>query len=174
MSDAIVAEGLVKKYGDVVALDGMSLSVPQGTVFGLLGPNGAGKTTTVRMLTTLLKPDAGHATVNGLDVVADARLLWSRIGVSGRYAAVDEDLTDAENLEIVGRLYHLGTKRRKARGRELLERFNLTEAAGRPVNGYSGGMRRRLDLAAALVVAPPLLFLDEPTTDLDPRARADL
>jgi ABC-2 type transport system ATP-binding protein len=174
MSAAIQAEGLVKKYGDVVALDGMSLSVPQGTVFGLLGPNGAGKTTTVRMLTTLLKPDAGHATVAGFDVVADARRLRSHIGVSGQYAAVDEDLTGMENLEMVGRLYHLGIGRSKERARELLERFDLTEAASRTVKGYSGGMRRRLDLAAALVASPPVVFLDEPTTGLDPRARAGL
>jgi ABC-2 type transport system ATP-binding protein len=169
-----VAEGLVKKYGDVVALDGMELSVPEGTVFGLLGPNGAGKTTTVRVLTTLLKPDTGHATVAGLDVVRDARRLRSLIGVSGQYAAVDEDLTGAENLEMVGRLYHLGVRRSKERARELLETFTLTDAGARPVKGYSGGMRRRLDLAAALVAEPPVLFLDEPTTGLDPRARGDL
>ncbi|SNT31610.1 ABC-2 type transport system ATP-binding protein [Streptosporangium subroseum] len=174
MSDAIVAEGLVKKYGDVVALDGMDLSVPEGTVFGLLGPNGAGKTTTVRILTTLLKPDAGHATVAGFDVVRDARRLRSHIGASGQYAAVDDHLTGAENLETVGRLYHLGVKRARQRARELLERFDLTEAGDRPVQGYSGGMRRRLDLAGALVVSPPVLFLDEPTTGLDPRARASL
>jgi ABC-2 type transport system ATP-binding protein len=175
MSDtAIVAEGLVKKYGDVAALDGMSLSVPEGTVFGLVGPNGAGKTTTVRVLTTLLTPDAGHATVAGFDVVRDARRLRSHIGVSGQYAAVDEDLTGAENLELVGRLYHLGVRHSRRRARELLDRFDLVEAADRPVKGYSGGMRRRLDLAGALVAAPPVLFLDEPTTGLDPRARAGL
>lgn len=174
MPDAIVAEGLVKKYGDVVALDGMELTVPEGTVFGLLGPNGAGKTTTVRILTTLLKPDAGHAKVAGFDVVRDARRLRAHIGVSGQYAAVDDHLTGAENLEMVGRLYHLGVKRAKQRARELLERFDLTEAGDRPVQGYSGGMRRRLDLAGALVVSPPVLFLDEPTTGLDPRARASL
>ncbi|MGH3389259.1 MAG: ATP-binding cassette domain-containing protein [Actinomadura sp.] len=174
MSDAIVAEGLVKRYGDVVALDGMGLSVPEGTVFGLVGPNGAGKTTTVRVLTTLLKPDAGHATVAGFDVVRDARSLRSHIGVSGQYAAVDEDLTGAENLEMVGRLYHLGTRRSRQRARELLERFDLVDAGDRPVKGYSGGMRRRLDLAGALVASPPVLFLDEPTTGLDPRARAGL
>jgi ABC-2 type transport system ATP-binding protein len=158
----------------VVALDGMDLSVPEGTVFGLLGPNGAGKTTAVRILTTLLKPDAGRATVAGFDVVADARRLRSHIGVSGQYAAVDDHLTGAENLEMVGRLYHLGAERSRQRARELLERFDLTEAADRPVQGYSGGMRRRLDLAGALVAAPPVLFLDEPTTGLDPRARASL
>ncbi|GIH22878.1 daunorubicin resistance protein DrrA family ABC transporter ATP-binding protein [Acrocarpospora phusangensis] len=174
MSPAITAEGLVKKYGAVTALDGIDLSVPEGTVFGLLGPNGAGKTTTVRILTTLLRPDAGHATVAGLDVVADAARLRSRIGASGQYAAVDDHLTGAENLEMVGRLYHLGTKRSKQRARELLERFDLTDAADRPVRGYSGGMRRRLDLAGALVADPPVLFLDEPTTGLDPRARVSL
>ena len=174
MPPAIVAEGLVKKYGDVVALDGMDLSVPEGTVFGLLGPNGAGKTTTVRILTTLLKPDAGHATVAGMDVVADAQRLRSHIGASGQYAAVDDHLTGAENLEMVGRLYHLGTKRSKQRARDLLDRFDLSEAGDRPVQGYSGGMRRRLDLAGALVADPPVLFLDEPTTGLDPRARVSL
>jgi ABC-2 type transport system ATP-binding protein len=174
MPPAIVAEGLVKKYGTVTALDGIDLSVPEGTVFGLLGPNGAGKTTTVRILTTLLRPDAGHATVAGLDVVADAQRLRSRMGASGQYAAVDEHLTGAENLEMVGRLYHLGTKRSKQRARELLERFDLTDAGDRPVQGYSGGMRRRLDLAGALVADPPVLFLDEPTTGLDPRARVGL
>ncbi|MFB4268339.1 ATP-binding cassette domain-containing protein [Nonomuraea sp. GTA35] len=174
MTDAIVAEGLVKKYGELTALDGMELTVPEGTVFGLLGPNGAGKTTTVRILTTLLKPDAGHARVAGLDVVRDASRLRARIGASGQYAAVDDHLTGAENLEMVGRLYHLGVKRSRQRARELLERFDLGEAADRPVQGYSGGMRRRLDLAGALVADPPVLFLDEPTTGLDPRARASL
>ncbi|WP_440098631.1 ATP-binding cassette domain-containing protein [Streptosporangium sp. H16] len=174
MPPAITAEGLVKKYGDVVALDGMDLSVPEGTVFGLLGPNGAGKTTAVRILTTLLKPDAGRATVAGFDVVADAYRLRAHIGASGQYAAVDDHLTGAENLEMVGRLYHLGVKRSRQRARELLERFDLSEAADRPVQGYSGGMRRRLDLAGALVAAPPVLFLDEPTTGLDPRARTSL
>ena len=174
MPDAIVAEGLVKKYGSVTALDGMTLAVPEGTVLGVLGPNGAGKTTTVQILTTLQKPDAGRATVAGFDVVKDAHELRSHIGASGQYAAVDQELTGAENLEMVGRLYHLGTKRAKARGRELLTRFGLAEAADRPVKGYSGGMRRRLDLAGALVANPPVLFLDEPTTGLDPRARTDL
>jgi ABC-2 type transport system ATP-binding protein len=174
MSDAIVAEGLVKKYGSVTALDGMSLRVPEGTVLGVLGPNGAGKTTTVQILTTLQKPDAGHATVAGFDVVRDAHELRSHIGASGQYAAVDEHLTGAENLEMVGRLYHLGTKRAKARGRELLARFSLEDAADRQVRTYSGGMRRRLDLAGALVANPPVLFLDEPTTGLDPRARTEL
>ncbi|MGI5170802.1 ATP-binding cassette domain-containing protein [Spirillospora sp. CA-253888] len=174
MSDAITAEGLVKRYGGLTALDELSFSVPQGTVLALLGPNGAGKTTTVRVLTTLLRPDGGRATVAGCDVVRDARRLRSFIGLSGQYAAVDEHLTGAENLEMVGRLYHLGAKRSKARARELLERFDLTDAADRPVKGYSGGMRRRIDLAGALVADPPVLFLDEPTTGLDPRARAAL
>ncbi|MEV6647826.1 ATP-binding cassette domain-containing protein [Amycolatopsis sp. NPDC051371] len=174
MSDAIVAEGLVKKYGKVTALDGMTLAVPEGTVLGVLGPNGAGKTTTVQILTTLQQPDAGRATVAGFDVVKDAHQLRSHIGASGQYAAVDLELTGAENLEMVGRLYHLGTKRAKARGRELLARFSLGDAADRPVKGYSGGMRRRLDLAGALVANPPVLFLDEPTTGLDPRARTEL
>ncbi|MDQ7804250.1 ATP-binding cassette domain-containing protein [Amycolatopsis sp. A133] len=174
MPDAIVAEGLVKKYGKVTALDGMTLAVPEGTVLGVLGPNGAGKTTTVQILTTLQKPDAGRATVAGFDVVKDAHELRSHIGASGQYAAVDQELTGAENLEMVGRLYHLGTKRAKARGRELLARFSLEDAADRPVKGYSGGMRRRLDLAGALVANPPVLFLDEPTTGLDPRARTEL
>ncbi|MFI0366946.1 ATP-binding cassette domain-containing protein [Actinomadura sp. 1N219] len=174
MSDAITAEGLVKRYGEVTALDELSFSVPQGTVLALLGPNGAGKTTTVRVLTTLLRPDGGRATVAGFDVVGDARRLRAQIGLSGQYAAVDEHLTGAENLEMVGRLYHLGAKRSKARARELLERFDLTDAGDRPVKGYSGGMRRRIDLAGALVADPPVLFLDEPTTGLDPRARAAL
>ncbi|MBN6054136.1 ATP-binding cassette domain-containing protein [Nonomuraea sp. RK-328] len=174
MPDAIVAEGLIKKYGDVAALDGMELTVPEGTVFGLLGPNGAGKTTTVRILTTLLRPDAGRATVAGFDVVRDAHRLRAHIGASGQYAAVDDHLTGAENLEMIGRLHHLGTRRSRQRARELLERFDLTDAADRPVQGYSGGMRRRLDLAGALVANPPVLFLDEPTTGLDPRARIGL
>ncbi|MGI5268059.1 ATP-binding cassette domain-containing protein [Nonomuraea sp. CA-218870] len=174
MPDAIVAEGLVKRYGGVTALDGVDLTVPEGTVLGLLGPNGAGKTTAVRILTTLLRPDAGRATVAGYDVVRDARRLRSVIGASGQYAAVDDHLTGAENLEMVGRLYHLGVERSRERARELLERFDLTEAADRPVQGYSGGMRRRLDLAGALVADPPVLFLDEPTTGLDPRARTSL
>ncbi|MER7452508.1 ATP-binding cassette domain-containing protein [Nocardia beijingensis] len=174
MPDAIVAEGLVKRYGHLVALDGLDLRVEEGTVTALLGPNGAGKTTTVRVLTTLLTPDAGHATVAGIDVLRDPQTLRSRIGASGQYAAVDEYLTGFENLEMVGRLYHMGVQRSKERARELLERFRLTDAADRPVKGYSGGMRRRLDLAGALVANPPVLFLDEPTTGLDPRARLDL
>ncbi len=171
----ISARGLKKSYGPgVKALDGLDLEVERGTVMGLLGPNGAGKTTAVRVLTTLLKPDSGSATVDGLDVVKDARRLRERIGVSGQYAAVDEYLTGFENLELVGRLYHLGAKRAKERARELLERFELQDAADRPVKGYSGGMRRRLDLAGALVAAPKILFLDEPTTGLDPRSRQGL
>ena len=171
MTKAIVAEGLIKKYGDVVALDGLDIEVEEGTVLGLLGPNGAGKTTTVRILTTLLEPDSGHATVNGLDVVEDARNLRRIIGLSGQNAAVDEHLTGFENLDMVGRLYHLGRTKSRERAHELLERFDLVEAGGRPAKGYSGGMRRRLDLAAALVAEPPVLFLDEPTTGLDPRSR---
>ncbi|MFF0813643.1 ATP-binding cassette domain-containing protein [Rhodococcus sp. NPDC003318] len=174
MADAIVVEGLIKRYGDVTALDGIDLTVPAGTVTALLGPNGAGKTTAVRVLTTLLVPDGGTATVDGLDVVGDARALRSRIGASGQYAAVDEYLTGFENLEMVGRLYHLGTRRSRERARELLAQFDLVEAGDRPVKGYSGGMRRRLDLAGALVAQPPVLFLDEPTTGLDPRARLGL
>ncbi|MFD6155495.1 ATP-binding cassette domain-containing protein [Nocardia sp. NPDC060256] len=174
MPDAIVAEGLVKRYGDLVALDGLDLAVPEGTVTALLGPNGAGKTTTVRVLSTLLIPDSGRATVAGIDVLRDPRTLRSRIGASGQYAAVDEYLTGFENLEMVGRLYHMGVQRSKERARELLDRFRLSDAADRPVKTYSGGMRRRLDLAGALVAKPPVLFLDEPTTGLDPRARLDL
>jgi ABC-2 type transport system ATP-binding protein len=171
---AISAHGLAKSYGDVHALDGVDLEVPQGTVLGLLGPNGAGKTTAVRVLTTLLRPDAGTARVAGFDVVRDAAALRERIGLAGQYAAVDENLTGAENLTMVGRLYG---RRRAAAGQralELLERFDLVDAAKRPVKTYSGGMRRRLDLAAALVARPPVLFLDEPTTGLDPRSRLAL
>ncbi|GAA5046595.1 ATP-binding cassette domain-containing protein [Nocardia callitridis] len=174
MPDAIVATGLVKRYGQLIALDGLDLTVPEGTVTALLGPNGAGKTTTVRVLTTLLIPDSGSATVAGIDVLREPQLLRSRIGASGQYAAVDEYLTGFENLEMVGRLYHMGVRRSKERARELLDRFQLSAAADRPVKGYSGGMRRRLDLAGALVANPPVLFLDEPTTGLDPRARLDL
>jgi ABC-2 type transport system ATP-binding protein len=172
MPDAIVAEDLVKTYGKKIrALDGLSLTVGEGTVMGLLGPNGAGKTTAVRILTTLLVPDSGRATVAGIDVLKEPRALRRVIGLSGQYAAVDEHLTGFENLDMVGRLYHLGRAESRARANELIERFDLTEAGGRPVKGYSGGMRRRLDLAASLVAAPPVLFLDEPTTGLDPRGR---
>ncbi len=168
---AITASGLVKTYGSVVALDRFDLEVQQGTVMGLLGPNGAGKTTAVRIFTTLLKPDEGSASVLGLDVASQATELREVIGVSGQYAAVDEDLTGFENLDMVGRLYHLGATASRARARELLERFDLADAADRTVKGYSGGMRRRLDLAGALVAKPQVLFLDEPTTGLDPRSR---
>jgi ABC-2 type transport system ATP-binding protein len=174
MPPAIRAERLVKKYGEVTALDGLDLEVEEGTVMGLLGPNGAGKTTTVRVLTTLLKPDSGHAEVAGVDVLRRPKELRRRIGVSGQYAAVDEHLTGFENLDMVGRLYHLGAAASRTRARELLEQFDLTKAADRQVKGYSGGMRRRLDLAGALVARPPVLFLDEPTTGLDPRGRVGM
>ena len=170
----IEARGLVKRYGDVVALDGLDLTVPEGTILALLGPNGAGKTTAVSILTTLLEPDSGTATVAGADVAKSPGEVRSRIGLSGQYAAVDEYLTGFENLDMIGRLYHLGRSRAATRARELLERFTLTDAADRPVKTYSGGMRRRLDLAGALVAEPPVLFLDEPTTGLDPRSRSEL
>jgi ABC-2 type transport system ATP-binding protein len=171
---AIEVHELVKRFGEVVALDGVDLTARQGQVLGLLGPNGAGKTTLVRVLATLLKADSGSASVLGLDVQRDAAALRKQIGLAGQYAAVDENLTGLENLTMVGRLY--GTKRSaaKVRGRELLERFDLADAADRPTKTYSGGMRRRLDLAAALVAKPPVLFLDEPTTGLDPRSRLSL
>jgi ABC-2 type transport system ATP-binding protein len=173
-SPAIEVSGLVKRFGSVCALDHIDLFAPQGQVLGLLGPNGAGKTTLVRVLATLLRPDAGSAHVLGLDVRHQAAQLRKRIGLAGQYAAVDENLTGLENLTMVGRLY--GERRRAARGRgrELLGRFELTDAESRPAKTYSGGMRRRLDLAAALVARPPVLFLDEPTTGLDPRSRLSL
>jgi len=171
MDAAVVAEGLTKRFGATEALRGVSLEVPRATVLGLLGPNGAGKTTTVRILTTLLRPDSGHAAIDGLDVVTQARQVRTRIGLTGQYAAVDERLTGAENLEHVGRLYRLGKVNARARGRELLAQFDLEDAADRPVRGYSGGMRRRLDIAMSLVARPSVLFLDEPTTGLDPRSR---
>jgi ABC-2 type transport system ATP-binding protein len=171
---AIVVRGLVKAFGEVRALGGVDLEVRTGTVLGLLGPNGAGKTTLVRVLATLLTPDSGTATVVGLDVVADAAALRHRIGLAGQYAAIDENLTGLENLTMVGRLYGASRREAKARGHELLERFDLVDAGDRVTSTYSGGMRRRLDLAAALVAKPPVLFLDEPTTGLDPRSRIGL
>ena len=171
---AIEVTGLRKSFGDVHALDGVDLRAETGTILGLLGPNGAGKTTAVRILTTLLPPDGGSARVAGLDVETQAADLRSRIGLAGQYAAVDENLTGAENLEMVGRLYHLGGAESRGRASALLERFDLLEAGDRLVRTYSGGMRRRLDLAAALVAEPPVLFLDEPTTGLDPRSRISL
>jgi ABC-2 type transport system ATP-binding protein len=173
-SDAIRATGLVKRYGKVTALNELDLTVPRGTVLGLLGPNGAGKTTAVRILTTLLEPDEGSAMVAGLDVIKEPDKVRERIGLSGQNAAVDEHLTGYENLDMVGRLYHLGRERSRARANELLERFELNEAADRPAKTYSGGMRRRLDLAAALVAKPEVVFLDEPTTGLDPRSRVQM
>jgi ABC-2 type transport system ATP-binding protein len=170
----ISTSGLTKSYGPVRALAGVDLEVAAGTVLGLLGPNGAGKTTVVRVLTTLLRPDSGSARVAGLDVVGQAAELRERIGLAGQYAAVDENLTGLENLTMVGRLYGERRGPAKARGAELLGRFDLVDAARRPVKTYSGGMRRRLDLAAALVAKPPVLFLDEPTTGLDPRSRLQL
>ncbi|MFM8239254.1 MAG: ATP-binding cassette domain-containing protein [Actinomycetota bacterium] len=174
MSDIIVAEGLVKRFGDVVALDGLDLRVPEGTVYGLLGPNGAGKTTCVRILTTLLKPDAGAATVAGFDVVKRPNAVRRVIGLTGQYAAVDEYLSGRENLRMFGDLYHLAPGYVKERSQELLERFDLADAADRSLRTYSGGMRRRLDLAASLIAKPRILFLDEPTTGLDPRSRIGL
>ncbi|MHA7191482.1 ATP-binding cassette domain-containing protein [Arthrobacter sp. MDT2-16] len=171
----IEAEGLKKIYssksGPVHALDGMNLSVPRGTVKALLGPNGAGKTTVVKILTTLIQPTAGTAQIDGIDVLRDPKAARRIIGVSGQYAAVDEGLTGFENLEMVGRLYHLGPRESKRRAQELIDQFELTEAGNRPVKGFSGGMRRRIDLAGALVIKPKILFLDEPTTGLDPRSR---
>ncbi|MFD7299092.1 ATP-binding cassette domain-containing protein [Streptomyces sp. NPDC059897] len=174
MPGAIYAEGLVKTFGDVKALDGVDLDVPEGTVLGLLGPNGAGKTTAVRCLTTLLTPDSGRAVVAGIDVLKNPNEVRRSIGLSGQFAAVDEYLTGRENLQMVGQLYQLPKREAKKRAGELLERFNLADAADRPSKTYSGGMRRRLDLAAALVVSPPVMFMDEPTTGLDPHNRQQL
>ena len=171
---AIVAEGIRQTFKEVVALDGLDLQVEQGTVFGLLGPNGAGKTTFVRVLATLLTPTAGRAAVLGHDVVADPLAVRRRIGLAGQFAAVDEELTGRENVEMIGRLYRLPAPEAKRRAAEVLERLSLSDAADRPVSTYSGGMRRRLDLGASLVGRPPVMLLDEPTTGLDPRTRQEL
>ena len=173
---SVIAENLVKTYdkGKVTALNGLSLDVEEGTVLGVLGPNGAGKTTTVRILATLLTPDSGHATVAGIDVIKDPDKVREVIGLSGQYAAVDETLTGWDNLVMFSRLYHLSPSAAKKRAEELLEQFSLTDAARRPIRTYSGGMRRRLDLAASLIVRPKILFLDEPTTGLDPRGRQEM
>ncbi|MFD0339654.1 ATP-binding cassette domain-containing protein [Streptomyces sp. NPDC127117] len=171
---AVRAEGLEKRYGEKRALDGFDLTVRTGTVHGLLGPNGAGKTTAVRILATLLRLDGGRAQVAGLDVARQAHAVRGRIGLTGQYAAVDEVLTGRQNLEMFGRLFHLGGRRARARAVELLEQFDLTDAADRGVDKYSGGMRRRLDLAASMILAPSVLFLDEPTTGLDPRSRGEV
>lgn len=174
MDHAIWAEGLVKHFGETKALDGVDLAVRTGTVVGLLGPNGAGKTTAVRVLATLLRPDAGRATVGGFDVQHEGHKVRQLIGLTGQYASVDEQLTGAENLVLIGRLLGVPRREAKSRAKDLLTEFDLSDAAHRAVKTYSGGMRRRLDLAASLVARPPLLYLDEPTTGLDPRARAEL
>ncbi len=171
---SVSARGLIKTYGEVTALAGLDLDVPGGTVLGLLGPNGAGKTTAVSILTTLVRPDSGSAHVAGVDVMADPRGVRSRIGLSGQYAAVDEHLTATENLEMIGCLYGMPRREARRRGLDLLEQFRLMEASDRPLKTFSGGMRRRIDLAGALVADPPVLFLDEPTTGLDPRSRGEL
>lgn len=173
-SFAVEVRGLTKRFGDVQAIDHLNLRVPRGTVFGLLGPNGAGKTTTVRVLTTVVRPDSGTATVLGVDVTRSPQRVRSLIGLAGQYAAVDERLTGRENLILMGQLTHQPRRHLKSRADELLEQFRLTNAADRPLAGFSGGMRRRLDLAASLVHRPQVLFLDEPTTGLDPRSRNDL
>jgi len=172
--DLIVAEGVYKRFKRTEALRGLDLTVPAGTVCGLLGPNGAGKTTTVRILATLTRPDAGRARVAGHDVVRDPARVRALIGLAGQHAAVDEKLSGRDNLRMFGRLYHLPGRLARQRADELLARFSLDEAADRVVKGYSGGMRRKLDLAASLIVAPPVLFMDEPTTGLDPRSRSDI
>ncbi|MBC6466069.1 ATP-binding cassette domain-containing protein [Actinomadura alba] len=172
--DAVVADGLRKRYGGTRALDGFDLRVPEGTVCGLLGPNGAGKTTAVRILSTLLRPDGGRAEVAGLDVARQTRQVRYRIGLLGQHAAVDEILTGRQNLEMFGRLFHLDGRSARRRADELLRQFGLADAAGKPPKQYSGGMRRRLDLAASLILAPQVLFLDEPTTGLDPRNRGEV
>ncbi len=171
---AVTVENITKRYGDTEALRGVSFEVERATVLGLLGPNGAGKTTSVKVLTTLVKPDSGRAVVDGVDVVADPRDVRARIGLTGQYAAVDERLTGRESLVHIGRLFHLPTKEAKRRAGDLLERFDLVDAGDRPVRGYSGGMRRRLDIAMSLISRPAVLFLDEPTTGLDPRARQSM
>lgn len=163
--------GVVKRFGETLALDGIDLTVPRGAVYGLLGPNGAGKTTSVRVLTTLLRPDAGSARIDGIDVVADPQAVRRRIGLTGQYAAVEDRLTARENLEFVGRLFHMPRAEVRSRAVELLARFDLADAADRVVKGFSGGMRRRLDIAMSLIARPSVLFLDEPTTGLDPRSR---
>ncbi len=176
MNQSIIARDLVKTYrkGEVRALDGLSLEVSEGTVLGVLGPNGAGKTTCVRVLSTLIRPDSGYAEVAGIDVIKHPNKVREIIGLSGQYAAVDETLTGWDNLVMFGQLYHLGNKQAKTRATDLLEQFRLTDSAKRPIKTYSGGMRRRLDLAASLIVKPKVLFLDEPTTGLDPRGRQDM
>ncbi|MGV9971106.1 ATP-binding cassette domain-containing protein [Nocardia beijingensis] len=171
---AVEADGLVKVFGEQRAVDGVSLAVPQGSVYGVLGPNGAGKTTTIRMLATLLRPDGGSGRIFGHDVVAEPTAVRSLIGVTGQYASVDEDLSATENLIVFSRLLGLGRVEARRKAAELLEAFDLTEAANKPLRHFSGGMRRRLDLAASLIATPPLLFLDEPTTGLDPRTRAQM
>jgi len=171
---AVITEGLQKHYGEIHALDGFDLAVPRGIVYGLLGPNGAGKTTAVRVLTTLLRPDGGRAEVAGLDVARQPRLVRRRIGLAGQHAALDEILTGRQNLEMFGRLFHLGGKRAKLRAADVLDQFGLTDAADKGVKEYSGGMRRRLDLAASMILAPEVTFLDEPTTGLDPRGRNEV
>ncbi|WP_019872849.1 daunorubicin resistance protein DrrA family ABC transporter ATP-binding protein [Sporichthya polymorpha] len=174
MADAVVVEGLVKRYGQARALDGLDLEVAEGTALGLLGPNGAGKTTTVKILTTLLRPDAGRVQVAGVDVLRDPAAVRRRIGLAGQFAALDYTLTARENLQMFGRLYRLGRRQANKRADLLLERFRLTDVAGQPVKTFSGGMARRLDLASALVATPKVLFMDEPTTGLDPVSRLDL